>query len=361
MSGKSSKKLLEKRGVEVVTYDDVLDPREISTLEKFDLLVPSPGISPQHPLYRQALAMGMPIKGEVELFLEETDQPCIGITGTNGKTTTALLITHLLNEGGKRAACGGNVGVPLSLMERGICVLELSSFQLETTISPKLDMGVILNITPDHLDRYPSFEAYRDVKVSMQNLVKEQGRLFVHESIDPTLFVRPIEVFSGGSVEIAGRVCEELGVDYFTGLKTFQRPSHRLEYVGEIDGVVYINDSKATNVEATIHALSFVKGKKILILGGKDKGLSFASLCSEIPSSCPVVIYGEAREKIANQLQPLSEVHKVETLREAVNLARSLAKERNVVLFSPGCASFDAFSNYEERGEAFKQYVRRRI
>ena len=362
MSGKSAKALLERRGVDVVTCDDALEPKEFSDLSEFDLFVPSPGISPKHPLYKQALSSGIQIKGEVELFLEETDQLCIGITGTNGKTTMALLITHMLNCAGKRAVCGGNVGAALSSIDKqAICVLELSSFQLETMKTRGLDMGIFLNFTPDHLDRYPSFEDYRDAKIAMEHVIKEEGKLFVHESIDPKFFTRPIEVFAGGSVEIARRVCEELGVRDFASLKTFQRPPHRLEFVEEIDGVVFINDSKATNVEATIHALSEVKHELVLILGGKDKGLCFASLSSKVPSSCRVVIYGEAREKIANQLQPLSEVHKVETLREAVDLARSLARAHDVVLFSPGCASFDAFSNYEERGEAFKQYVRRRI
>lgn len=360
-SGVSATKLLERMGAHVVGVDDRLCPRAVERIEEFDLFVPSPGISPDHPLYKRALEANLPIQGEVELFLQQTTAPCIGVTGTNGKTTTVKMIAHLLNASSKKAVAAGNVGVGLAdVAQDAICVLELSSFQLETAFTKGLDVAVILNISENHLDRYPTFAAYREAKIGIERIVKSSGTLFVHEGIDRTLFSIPTSVLSGDNRSCAEQVCARFGVEDFSPLDRFVPPPHRLEFVAEIGGVNYINDSKATSVAATLHGLSQVSQEVVLILGGRDKGLSFAPLMSWKNRLSRVIVYGEAREKIGNQLQLLGNVYLVKTLQEAVKMAQSFATCGQVVLFSPGCASFDAFENYMARGEAFKEYVLRR-
>jgi UDP-N-acetylmuramoylalanine--D-glutamate ligase len=170
---------------------------------------------------------------------------------------------------------------------------------------------------------------------------------------------RPFHKFGGRVEEITKLVCRKLGVENFSTISTFKRPDHRREHVATIRGIAYINDSKATNVGAALYALEHVSGPCVIILGGQTKGHSFEELSRGIKKETQVVAYGEAREKIANALQPNRLVHVVETLKSAVEKAESLASRGATVLFSPACASFDSFRNYEERGAAFKQYVRR--
>lgn len=361
LSGKSAKNFLEKRGWEVVGIDDKSAPKNIESLETFDLFVPSPGISPKHPLYQKALQAQILIKGEAQLALEEITQTCVGVTGTNGKTTTVKLIEHCLNASGKKAKALGNVGQPLtSYSGNDILIVELSSFQLETLGVKVFDLALVLNIAPDHLDRYSTIEEYAQAKARIQNCIKLDGKLLIHESVDSSLFTKPFECFNEDG---AWLVCKELGVDradYITGVKTFVKPSHRLEFVAQKNGIKFFNDSKSTNIASVLHGLKQMEGKVILLAGGLDKGLSFEALAAAKNPLSSVIVFGQAREKIANALQHLVEVHKVGTVEEAVNLAKSLAKAGESVLFSPGCASFDAYRNYEERGEEFKQLVRRR-
>ncbi len=361
VSGKSAKKFLEKRGWTVVCIDDKLSSQTPPNLAEFDLFVPSPGVPRSHPLYKKAIELKLPIKGEAQLGLEGIRQICIGITGTNGKTTTVRLIEHCLNYAGIGAKAVGNVGFPLTGYEGDdILIVELSSFQLETVDAKVFDLGVILNITPDHLDRYASQQEYAEAKIRLQHCVKEGGELLIHQTIDSSLFQKPSQVFVE---DPAWEVCKRVGVDeetYISAKKTFVKPPHRMEFVTQLGGVDFINDSKATNVDAVLHALKTVGGRVLLIAGGLDKGLSFEPLQNVKKQLSGVIVFGQAREKIANALQHLVEVHRVETVSEAVCLAKDLAKAGESVLFSPGCASFDAYKNYEERGEEFKKLVRRR-
>ncbi|NGX37755.1 MAG: UDP-N-acetylmuramoylalanine--D-glutamate ligase [Chlamydiae bacterium] len=362
VSGKSAQNFLEKRGVSVVGVDDTLAPQKIDNLSGFDLFVPSPGIAKTHPLYQMAIEQKIPIKGEAELALEACTVPCIGVTGTNGKTTVVKMIEHCLNANGVEAKAVGNVGMPLTSCEqKGIWIVELSSFQLETLHAIVFDVGLVLNIEEDHLDRYESFHDYAMAKAHLENCIKEKGDLFVHESVDEGLFSKPFQYFVGHNEMAARLACAHFGIKNFDALLSFEKPPHRLEFVTQIDDVAYYNDSKATNVAAVLNALEEIDSDVVLIIGGQDKDLSFEPLRQARKKLAHVIVFGQAREKIADALQGLSDVHKVETLHQAVEKAALCAKKADVVLFSPGCASFDAFKNYEERGEAFKRIVRRRI
>lgn len=355
ISGKSAATFLEKRGYEVLGVDDQFAPTAIEDVKSFDLFVPSPGISKRHPLYQRALAANLPIKGEVQLGLEETAIPCIGVTGTNGKTTVVEMISFMMNRAGVRAKAVGNVGEPItSCLEEGseLFVVELSSFQLDTLQGDFFDLGMILNIGEDHLDWHGSKEEYAAAKMRLATCIKQGGVFALHDCVD----ARGDITFSGGNEEAALFACRHFGID--GSLEGFSRGRHRLEEVGVIGGVRYLNDSKATNVSAVLFALGEVKGRIHLLLGGRDKGLSFAPLIPALERVESVIAFGEAREKIADQLKKGVEVHGVATLEEAVHHAKLLARPGDVVLFSPGCASFDAFQNYQKRGEAFTSCVK---
>ena len=353
-------------------------------------MVVSPGISPSHPLYAEALQKGVEIVGEVELALRRIDQPCVGITGTNGKTTVTLLIEHVLKAAGKKAQAVGNVGFPLTAYMRQadqdeILVLELSSYQLETLKTSKIDYGVILNITPDHLDRYAAFQDYAKAKCHLQNCIKSEGTLWVsgqviqeagnllgpgYKIFDAKKWdietIAPIRYPHWGdhdseNVLVAWVVCEAWGVEkgvFSEALKSFQRPAHRIEFVTSLRGVDYFDDSKGTNVDATIKAVQAMKGKVVLIVGGVDKGASYEIW--KLPFAGRVkhiLAFGEAAKKIAEELKPAFSVEIVTDLRQAVLRAAQEAKVGEAVLMSPGCSSFDMFSNYEERGKKFKKFV----
>lgn len=363
ISGKSAIKFLEKRGYTVVGVDDKTAPKHFDLLTDFDLFVPSPGIPQTHPLYQLAKKAGIPIAGDVELALRECKQPCIGVTGSNGKTTTVKMIEHCLNLCGKKAHAVGNVGEPIADHLGGdeILVVELSSYQLETLTAKVFDIGLILNITENHLDRYDIFEDYARAKVRLENCIKPEGKLYVHTSVDQTLFQKPHFDYKGENEEAAYLACANFGIDrnrFDQALSSFVKPPHRIEFVANIKGISYYNDSKATSIAAMIKALEVIGKEVVLIAGGQDKGLNFRPLCSYKNQLSSVVVYGEAREKIANALKPVVDVHMVVTLQEAVECAKGLVKKDGIVLFSPGCASFDAFKNYAERGEAFRSYVK---
>ncbi|MDN3506769.1 MAG: UDP-N-acetylmuramoyl-L-alanine--D-glutamate ligase [Simkaniaceae bacterium] len=363
ISGQAARTFLEGKGYEVTCYDDK-EPQEIADLGEFSLVVPSPGVRLDHPLCERARIAGVAMKGEAQLALEGLKQPCVAVTGTNGKTTVVRLIEHCLRYGGKKAIACGNVGRPLTSCVGGgeILVVELSSFQLESLEAKVLDMGVILNIEEDHLDWHQSMEAYAGAKARIQDCVTDEGELLLHESVPKNLFHRVFTTYRGDNVEAARLVCQRFGVEgntFFQALSSFSKPEHRLEFVAEIEGVRYYNDSKATNVSAVVHALRTLQKKVVLLLGGQDKGLSFAPIAEMGEWIDQVIVFGKDREKIADALQS-HQVHKVELLSQATQLAADLAKEAGTVLFSPGGASFDAFRNYEERGEEFKKLVRRR-
>lgn len=365
ISGESAARFLEKKGYQVVGFDDRKAMIPIHSIAEFSLVVVSPGVALNHPLCLAAKKERVPLIGEAQLALETTTQPCIGVTGSNGKTTVVKMIEHCLNASGKKARAVGNVGIPLTSCVGGdeILVVELSSFQLETITARVFDIGIILNLNENHLDRYPSMEEYGRAKARLENCIKEGGQLLVEKTIDPTLFSTSYQTYSGENHLAVEWACQFFGVEKDFALRaasTFKKPPHRLEFVQEKGGVKFYNDSKATNVEAVLYALKTLQAKVILLLGGKDKGSTFTSLNSYRTWISAVIAFGQAREKIANALQDCHVVHEVQTMREAVDQSLTLAKAGDIILLSPGCASFDAFENYEERGEEFKRLVRRR-
>lgn len=380
------------------------EPQNISS---YDLVVVSPGIKQTHHLYQAAIEKGVPVFSEAELALQLVKQRCIGITGSNGKTTLTLFLEHVLNVAGVKAKAIGNVGLPFTqyLLERvedleEILVCELSSYHLETLTAKVLDVAILLDITPDHLDRYHTFDAYAKAKLNIVHCIKSDGVLFLSrkmydlfkEEIDQCearVIVIPEEfskgdknsylqltknreycdflglvkekAFSLESLYLAKSVLKHLIIrdcDLAKALATFKKPPHRLELVRTINEVKFINDSKATNIESVIYAVNRVEGDVLLIAGGKDKGLSFTEWKKYFSSQVvKVFAIGESAMKIKSSLEDRYEVELCENLENAVKKAFAFATPKSNVLLSPGCASFDSYRDYIHRGESFREIV----
>jgi UDP-N-acetylmuramoylalanine--D-glutamate ligase len=379
-------------------------PLDWSLVER---LVVSPGISPQHPLYAQAMQKEIPVVGEAALALKFFKKPLVAITGTNGKTTVTLLVEHILNASGIKAKALGNVGTALcqyalTPQEEEVFVVELSSYQLETMTVPLFEAAVVLNVTPDHLDRYAGMQEYAHAKSRLVDLVKERKNCFVQKKAaeeyknlfkkvslfgrDPhcdlwtdgvALFegervacILPISYRDKGSHEgenclAAWALCRPFGIlaeQFVSALETFKKPPHRIEWIRTLEGVDFYDDSKGTNIDAVIQAVNSMRGSVILIAGGVDKGASYL-LWKEsfIHKIKHIVVLGQAAVKIQEELGSYFPVTLVASLAEAVDVAASLARSGDSVLLSPGCSSFDMFRNYSHRGEEFQTYVRRRL
>ena len=381
-----------------------------------DLIVVSPGVPVDAPPLAQARSLGERVIGEIELAAQFLPGPIVAITGSNGKTTTTTLTGEILAAAGVPTLVGGNIGTPaISLAERAkpesVIVLEVSSFQLETIQSFHPKVAVVLNVTPDHLDRHGTLEAYVNAKARIfENQTSED--FAVLNADDPTCvamagrtraqvfwFSRQKEVKQGawvrdgvivfrsgsGSEETAQReimlaseiplkgahnlenvlaaVCAGMLMGYAPdkirqAVRDFKAVEHRLEYVATIRGVDYYNDSKATNVDATIKALESFPANIHLILGGKDKGSDYSVLNDLLRHRVKrVYTIGAAAEKIESQIKNVEVVH-AETLENALRKANASAVLGDVVLLAPACASFDQFKNYEQRGQVFKEIVR---
>ena len=383
------------------------------TFRRQDLIVVSPGVPSNTPELSQVRALGTQIIGELELGSEFLEGQIIAITGSNGKTTTTTLIGEILKASGKPTLVGGNIGRPVVDMVAEATtetwsVLEVSSFQLETIQTFRPRIALVLNITPDHLDRHGSFEAYAAAKTRITenqaaddflvlNAEDEPTKLvaaktkaqiywfsprrqvkqgaFVHgESIlfrakeggevEPIMPVAEIPLAGAHNVEnVLAAVCAArlAGVDGQTireAVAAFHAVEHRLEFVRELDGVRWFNDSKATNVDATAKAIEAFPGGIWLILGGKDKDSDYSTLSSLLRARVKAVItIGSAAEKIESQLAGVVKIERAGTMERAVAWARKEAKPGDVVLLAPACASFDQFENYEHRGRVFKQLV----
>ncbi len=390
---------LKKLGLTALGENTPLD------LKSFDLLVPSPGISPVHPLYRGALDGGIEIIGEAELAFRSMRQSAVAITGTNGKTTVTLLVEHLLNTCGRKARALGNVGEPLTTyflrpdIEETI-VAELSSYQLETMTSRVFEAGVILNVTPDHLDRYASMREYAKAKCRLQKCLKPSKPLFVYEKIVEefgellsskdlyTFGLSPRshfwtdkrKIYERGGVEYilpsryrdlgehesenvlaAWLLVKQYGIgfeQFVEALESFSKPPHRIEFVQSIDEVAYFDDSKGTNLDATVQAVKTMQGPVILIAGGVDKGASYNAWTPAFKGRVKkIIVLGQAAEKIARELGSAFLVEMVGSLEDAVRLAHKGASKGDCVLLSPGCSSYDMFRDYAHRGEEFKRCV----
>ncbi len=382
------------------------------TFRTQDLIVVSPGVPVNVPQLAQARQLGIPVIGEIELAARFLKGKIVAITGSNGKTTTTALTGEVISTGGMKALVGGNIGTPaISMVEESTSdswvVLEVSSFQLETIDSFHPKICVVLNITPDHLDRHSNFQAYVDAKARIfEN--QTPGDFTVLNADDPTSaglaertrgqkiwFSRKREVERGAFVK-AGQIAyrnepstrEIMPVSEITlkgahnlenvlaavcvgmlahsqpqsirrAVQEFKAVEHRLEYVATVRGVEYYNDSKATNVDATIKALEAFPANIHLILGGKDKGSDYTVLNELLRKRVKrVYTIGAAAEKIESQISQAAEVVRAGTLESAVRRAASTASTGDIVLLAPACASFDQFENYEHRGRVFKHAVR---
>ncbi len=403
VSGSSAARFLIKNGVSVTAVDRnaahlQLNPeiRELQQLglsllsedaplnvNTFDVAVISPGIPTDHPLYLQLLRQGIETIGEIELACRSIDRPFIGITGSNGKTTVCMMVAHVLNHAGKPAKILGNFGIPLtSAIDKGdeIIVCELSSFQLETLQASVMDAALILNITPNHLDRHRSMLDYAAAKARIGGCLKPEGKLYLGSQVTHHFshlfekYKKNIEMIapphykgiSSHDVEnqaAAFALCRQFGVSeivFEEALKSFKKPPHRIEFVQSLNGVRYYNDSKATNLEAVVKAVESMPGPIVLIAGGKDKGSSYTYWLNSFKGRVKgIVAIGEAQDKLEHELSGQIFVHKENTLESAVRRASAIAEEGDCVLLSPGCSSYDMFKNYEDRGDKYKEIVRR--
>jgi UDP-N-acetylmuramoylalanine--D-glutamate ligase len=378
---------LQGEGLEVTDFTTV-------DLTQFDSIVVTPGLPlNRHPIAQRAREAGVEIIGDIELFArarpELPPHKVVGITGTNGKSTTTALVHHILKTAGVPTEMGGNIGLPIlaqdPLPDGGVYVLELSSYQIDLTKSLDCDVAVLLNITPDHLDRYESFEAYAASKARLfamqsdrhvafvgdstpiagkvtnnlpQRVMDIHGGFFVDDNGNTAMGLRGAH--NGENVGLAAIVCEELGLsteEVFKAGASFRGLPHRMEGVREKDGVLFVNDSKATNPTATAPALAAFPSIR-WILGGQAKTDNLDECAPHFGHVRKAYTIGEAGEMFASLLSPHMAVAKCVTLGEAVKAAASEAEAGDTVLLSPGCASFDQFRDFEARGDAFRELVR---
>jgi UDP-N-acetylmuramoylalanine--D-glutamate ligase len=375
-----------------------------------DLIVVSPGVPAKLPQLEEARTRGIPVWSEIELAWRLLRGKLIAITGSNGKTTTTSLVAHILKMANIPTLVGGNIGVPLvalveSSMDTTVAVAEISSFQLETIETFRPEIGVLLNLTPDHLDRHASFEEYAQAKMRMFENQLERDAAVLNAD-DPEItrrmpsrghlywfsrqkrvaegaFLRDDQIFfrsEGTEMALARRddislrgqhnvenVLAACAAAYLAGadpaaiangVKTFQGVEHRLEFVAEVGGVNFYNDSKATNVDATVKAIEAFPGPLVVILGGKDKGSPYAPLREPLRQRARLaLLIGAAAEKIASELGDAVAVEHAGTLDRAVRIAHERARPGDTVLLAPACSSFDQFENFEHRGQVFKELV----
>ena len=385
--------------------------REKTFLEQ-DLIVPSPGVAADQAHLQAARVKGITIWSEIELAYRFVKGRLIGITGSNGKTTTTSLAEHILKTAGMETILAGNIGRPLigcvdEMKDDTSTVAELSSFQLELIDTFRPNIGVFLNLTPDHLDRHHTMEAYgrakarlfenqtgedaavlnaddaattvyapslprlywfsRKQRVAEGAYVRGEEIVFRQDGREETLLkLEDIPLAGAHNVEnvlaaaAAARLAGAPAVAIAKGVRSFAGVEHRLEFVAEIGGVRYYNDSKATNVDATRKALDAFPGRILIILGGKDKGSDYTVLQKALREKAILaLLIGAAAEKIENQISGSVALERAETLERAVETASHAARRGDVVLLAPACASFDQFHNYEHRGRVFKDLVGR--
>jgi UDP-N-acetylmuramoylalanine--D-glutamate ligase len=427
-SGYSAVRYLLDRAARVAVTDSRAEPPELARLaalgeqitmrlggfdatllEQADLVIVSPGVAMTGPFFDRARARGVPLVGDIELFARAVRAPVAGVTGTNGKSTVTTLLALMAQKSGLRIAAGGNLGTPaLDLLDSMVqlYVLELSSFQLETTESLALAAATVLNVTPDHLDRYPDVLRYaaakarifRQCDVAVVNLDDplvaamvspgqrrlsfslradvgadfalrrgDDGEWWLTRAGEPLLAISQMKVnglHNAANALAALALGEALGLARAACLQTlreFAGLPHRAQWVGEIGGVRYINDSKGTNVGATIAAVDGMSGPLIVIAGGDGKNQDFTPLRSAFAGKVrAVVLIGRAAVALQSVFEGVTQTHLVRSLDEAVDLAAHLADPGDTVLLSPACASLDMFRDYAHRGSVFTAAVQRR-
>lgn len=433
-SGVAVAKLLRKHGAEVFLSDAApvekmqkaaaeLHQNGIqyefggNTAEIFraDVVVLSPGVPSDAPIVRQAIAYGKPVLSEIEVASWFCRSAIVGITGTNGKTTTTSLVGRMFEDAKLPNIVAGNIGTAFSqvveqLPEEGTAILEISSFQLDTIERFKPNVSVLLNITPDHLDRYEHsmekyiaskcriFENQRAGDTIVYNYDDERVRTSVEARVDRTVRKLPFstalpleqgaflendklttciegkhsDVIARDDISIKGQhnlmnamaatlAAQALHVPVASlraTLRNFKGVEHRLEFVRELDGVSYVNDSKATNVDSVWYALQSYPQPIVLLLGGRDKGNDYSQLHDLAKKYVKAIVaIGESAEKVAGAFAGIKPLRKASSMEEAIREARSFASQGDIVLLSPACASFDWFENYEHRGRVFKELV----
>jgi UDP-N-acetylmuramoylalanine--D-glutamate ligase len=365
-SGQAAVAALGRRGVEVVAADRTLgNDGDLSLLDGVGLMVKSPGVPPEAPLVAEARRREVPIWSEVELGYRLVRPRLVGVTGTNGKTTTTELLGAMLD-----APTAGNVGRALTGLDGQVepgtlVVCELSSFQLEDVHELACEVAVLLNLEPDHLDRYAGFDEYRAAKLRIferaraKVVPKGSGLDGIEFSADDDLPAEPLirGAHNRENAAAATAAAHALGVPdvrIAQALRSFPGVPHRLEPVGEVNGVRYVNDSKATNVAAALRALAAYEDEPVhLILGGSRKGEDFTPLARALGANVKSVhLMGETASELA---AAIPQAHGDGDLAAAV--AHIEAEPGDVVLLSPACASYDQYANFEERGEEFRRLV----
>ncbi|HEX4116075.1 MAG TPA: UDP-N-acetylmuramoyl-L-alanine--D-glutamate ligase [Solirubrobacteraceae bacterium] len=404
-------------GLEVLVQAGVelrLREQGVTLLERVRTVVKSPGVPAQAPVIAQARSRGMPVVGELELAWRLLPNEFIAVTGTNGKTTTVELIGHIHREAGLAVVVAGNVGTALSgldgrIEERVTVVCEASSFQLEDTLAFAPEAAVLLNLTEDHLDRHGTLDAYRAAKLEIFARQDVEDVAVVPAEFQPeglpgvarrinfgsdseaqlsvregTLYWQGQALLASSELSLRGRhnlenamaaaaVCLARGLDVEAvraGLRSFPGVPHRLEQVADREGVLFVNDSKATNVASTLVALEAMAAEHLpvhLILGGQGKAQDFTALRGPIGAGCRAVyLIGEDAAAIEQAIGgggleggDRLEAHMCSDLDHALSLAAATAVRGEVVLLSPGCASFDQFADFEARGERFRELVGR--
>jgi UDP-N-acetylmuramoylalanine--D-glutamate ligase len=401
----------EAAGLEALGVEVALDADGLALLDRARTVVKSPGVPREAAVIAAALERGIEVVGELELAWRAVPNRFVAVTGTNGKTTTVELLGHLYRTAGEPVAVAGNVGTPLSALAGAVdpnatVVCECSSFQLEDSVAFAPECAVFLNLAPDHLDRHADLDAYLAAKL---RVFANQGNddLAVYNADEPTLagadlggcarrvsFCRGAGpdcevslseglIFYGGEPLLATRelglfgehnvanamaaaaAALSMGLDRDAvreGLRSFAGVPHRLEEVAEIGGVRFVNDSKATNVASALVGLSAFEGGVHAILGGSEKGEEFAPLADPIRERCAACYLvgasaGRLAVELAGVVEAGIELHRCADLEEAVRRAADAARPGEVVLLSPACASFDAFANFERRGERFREIV----
>jgi UDP-N-acetylmuramoylalanine--D-glutamate ligase len=431
-SGVAAAELLVERGARVTLSerrDEIAEARALTdrgvnlelgghrmdTFERADLVVLSPGVPPEQPPIEAAKARGVPVIAEIELASRWLKGRVIAITGTKGKSTTTALTGKILEGAGFDVTVGGNIGAPLSAQvirstPSTLHVVETSSFQLEGIVNFRPWIAVLLNVSPDHLDRHPSVEAYVAAKARIFENQQESDWAVVNAD-DPIVlelarngrarqrkFARRAEIESGTSIETGWIVAREkheserllpLSAIHLLGphlvydvlaaatvgviagapasamtsaVEAFRGLEHAMELVAESNGIRFVNDSKATNVDSALRSIESFDGGLVPIVGGRFKGGDLGLLREPLKRRAKAVVaIGEARSRVQEAIAGVVPVHEAESMDEAVRTAFDLAKPAGVVLLAPACASFDMFRDYAERGEKFKQAVRRLV
>lgn len=348
-SGKSAKRLLEQKGYDVVFENTSM------TIPKgpFAFAVLSPGID-KNDSYVQAIREKTEVISEVELAFRNSNCKIIAVTGTNGKSS---LVTYLGCLFGSKVC--GNIGIPAcdvlpNAKESETVIIELSSFQLEFLFSKRIDVAILLKVTPDHLDRHKDFSEYKSAKLHIKDLLVNGGEFFMEEDGD----FDDGRHFLGPVMQIVKKLEARAPFSIKRADELFIPLEHRLEFVVSNNGVTVVNDSKSTTPESTVYALKKTPGSIVLLVGGKDKNSDFSLLEKAHDKRIKAIVcFGSAREKIKKSLQSNSHVYTVEKMDHAILKGLSLVSKGDTLLFSPGCTSYDEFANFGQRGREFKKKI----